>query len=129
MVRILSSQRNIMKQPKSPTVYILASRRNGTLYVGVTSNLAKRMGEHTQELFEGFTKKYNVKMLVWHDRLENMEKAIAREKQLKEWRRVWKIRLIEDMNPEWDNLYDERTGEILCGPAEAERLSADPVRD
>ncbi len=118
-----------MSKPKSPCVYILASQRNGTLYIGVTSSLGKRMAEHSQGLIEGFTKKYGVKMLVWHNRLEDMKAAINREKQLKQWQRSWKIRLIEEMNPEWVNLYDEVNGEISCGPLEAERLSADPVRD
>ena len=118
-----------MHQIKSPTVYILASDRNGTLYIGVTSNLPRRMAEHTQGLVEGFTKKHGIKTLVYHDRYLSMKETILREKQLKEWQRGWKIQLIEDMNPEWINLYDTATGEIFSGPAEAERISSEPVRD
>lgn len=117
-----------MKRARIPTVYILASKRNGTLYIGVTSNLAQRMAQHSQGHMEGFTKKYGVKTLVWHSSFASMEAAISREKQLKEWRRIWKVRLIEETNPAWANLYDEASGEILPGPAEAERLSAEPVQ-
>ena len=112
----------------SPTVYILASQRNGTLYVGVTSNLSKCMAEHTMGLVDGFTKKHGIKTLVYHDRFMSMEEAIGREKQLKEWQRAWKIQLIEDMNSEWSNLYDTASGEIFFGPTEVERLSSKPVR-
>ncbi len=118
-----------MTKAKRPCVYILASRCNGTLYIGVTSDLWKRMAEHAQGLFEGFSKKYNVKMLVWYSFENDMTMAIDREKKLKEWQRLWKIRLIEEMNPQWVNLYDEDTGEIKDGPAEAERLSGEPVQD
>jgi putative endonuclease len=103
---------------KSPRVYILASRRNGTLYVGVTSDLHQRMPLHKQGLIEGFTKKYRVHCLVYYEMHEPMDDAIRREKQLKEWRRLWKIRLIESMNPEWIDLFDDRSGEILDGPAD-----------
>ena len=118
-----------MKQIKSPTVYILASHRNGTLYIGVTSNLSKPMAEHTLAFVDGFTKKHCIKTLVYHDRFMNMDETIGREKQPKEWRRAWKIQLIEDMNPEWVDLYNNTTGEILNGPAESERLTSEPVRD
>ncbi|MFU8833622.1 MAG: GIY-YIG nuclease family protein [Wenzhouxiangella sp.] len=91
---------------KLPCVYILASKRNGTLYVGVTSNLVKRVWEHKNNLVEGFTQKYDVHQLVWYEVHEEMESAIAREKQLKGWRRAWKISLIEQENPEWIDLYD-----------------------
>jgi len=86
-------------------VYILASRKNGTLYIGVTSNLPKRVWEHKNNLVEGFTKKYNVHNLVYFEQTENVNSAIQREKQLKKWKREWKIELIEKDNPEWKDLY------------------------
>jgi putative endonuclease len=88
-------------------VYILASRRNGTLYIGVTSDLLKRIYEHKQNLIDGFTKKYSVHALVYYEAHNNIEEAITREKQIKKWERAWKMRLIEEMNPEWDDLYDQ----------------------
>jgi putative endonuclease len=91
--------------PKHPCVYILASRRNGTLYVGVTSDLVKRVWEHQNNLAEGFTKRYGVHTLVWFEQHETMESAIAREKAIKEWKRLWKLDLIEQQNPEWRDLY------------------------
>jgi len=108
-------------RPKTPCVYILASRRNGTLYIGVTSDLPQRVTLHKQDLIEGFTKKYGVHRLVYYEMHPTMDAAILREKRLKEWRRLWKIRLIESMNPEWIDLFDERTGEILDGPADLSR--------
>lgn len=90
---------------KQPTVYILACKRNGTLYIGVTSNLAKRGWEHKNKLVEGFTQKYQVHRLVYFETHEEKASAILREKQLKKWRRAWKIRLIEEQNPEWIDLY------------------------
>jgi putative endonuclease len=92
---------------KLPCVYILASQRNGTLYVGVTSNLVQRIWQHKNDQAEGFTKKYKVHTLVWYEPHESMESAIAREKVLKEWRRAWKMELIEVANPEWHDLYAE----------------------
>jgi len=92
---------------KLPCVYILASRRNGTLYVGVTSDLVKRVWEHKNHLAEGFTKRYGVRTLVWFERHETMESAIAREKAIKEWKRRWKLELIEGQNPDWRDLYGE----------------------
>ena len=80
------------------------------------------MPQHKQGLIEGFTKKYRVHTLVYYETHPTMEAAILREKQIKEWRRLWKIRLIESMNPEWIDLFDERTGEILDGPADVSRL-------
>jgi len=106
---------------ENPCVYILASRRNGTLYTGVTSDQFRRMPLHKQGLVEGFSKKYRVHMLVYYETHPTMEAAIRREKQIKEWRRLWKIRLIESMNPEWIDLFDEATGEILDGPADVAR--------
>jgi putative endonuclease len=94
---------------KHPCVYILASKRNGTLYIGVTSNLAQRMWEHREALLEGFTKRYGVHMLVYYEVLSDMEAAIVREKQLKKWNRAWKLRLIEESNPTWRDLASEIT--------------------
>jgi putative endonuclease len=91
---------------KQPVVYMLASKRNGTLYIGVTSNLIKRIWEHKNNLVQGFTKQYNVHDLVWYEMHENMESAILREKMLKEWKRIWKLELIESSNPEWSDLYN-----------------------
>ncbi|MEL6258983.1 MAG: GIY-YIG nuclease family protein [Pseudomonadota bacterium] len=88
-------------------VYILASRRNGTLYVGVTNNLVRRIWEHKNDQAEGFTRKYSVKTLVWFEHHNSIEAAIQREKRLKRWRRDWKIRLIETDNFVWRDLYDE----------------------
>lgn len=90
-----------------PCVYILASARNGTLYTGVTSDLMKRIWEHKNNVVEGFTRKYHVHLLVWFEQHETMESAIQREKAIKEWRRAWKLRLIEESNPEWRDLYPE----------------------
>lgn len=87
-------------------VYILASKRNGTLYVGVTSNLTKRVWEHREGVAEGFTKRYQVLRLVYYEVHEDIREAIVREKRIKKWRREWKLRLIEQQNPEWRDLYD-----------------------
>ena len=92
---------------KQPCVYILASRRNGTLYVGVTSNLVQRVWQHKSDLVDGFTKKYGVHALVWYELHGVMETAILREKAIKEWKRAWKLRLIESFNPQWRDLYEE----------------------
>jgi len=92
---------------KQPCVYLLASQRNGTLYIGVTSDLIKRVWEHKQDSVEGFTKKYGVHDLVWYEQHEDMPTAIEREKTLKEWKRAWKLELIEKMNPEWKDLYED----------------------
>ncbi len=91
---------------KQPAVYILSSKKNGTLYTGVTSDLIKRVWEHKNEVVEGFTKHYNVHLLVWFEIHDNMKSAILREKQIKQWKRVWKLRLIEAINPNWIDLYD-----------------------
>jgi putative endonuclease len=90
---------------KQPCVYILASDRNGTLYVGVTSDLIKRVWEHKNDLVPGFTKRYSVHDLVWFELHDSMESTIAREKAIKEWKRKWKLELIERENPEWKDLY------------------------
>jgi putative endonuclease len=91
---------------KRSYTYILASKRNGTLYVGVTADLLKRMYEHREGLADGFTKKYGVKTLVHFDEFGDILDAIAREKQLKNWKREWKVELIEKENPDWLDLYD-----------------------
>jgi len=91
---------------RQPAVYILTSKRNGTLYVGVTSNLAKRVWEHKNNLVEGFTRRYGLHRLVWYEVHETMESAIVREKGIKGWRRIWKLELIEATNPDWEDLYD-----------------------
>ena len=85
-------------------VYILASQRNGTLYIGVTNDLKRRVYEHKNGLVEGFTKKYHVALLVWYEQTTDIYSAIRREKQLKKWNRAWKLRLIEENNPEWHDL-------------------------
>ncbi len=90
---------------KQPAVYILASKRNGTLYTGVTSDLVKRIWEHKNNVVKGFTERYSVHVLVWYEPHESMESAILREKRLKEWKRAWKLRLIESANPKWQDLY------------------------
>ena len=88
-------------------VYILASKKNGTLYIGVTNNLKRRVGEHKSGIVEGFTKKYILNRLVYFEIHNDINGAILREKRLKKWNRNWKIRLIEEMNPEWNDLYDD----------------------
>jgi len=88
-------------------IYILASKKNGTLYVGITSDLIKRIYEHKNDLAEGFTKKYSIHNLVYFEVTESVESAIMREKQLKKWNRAWKINLIEKNNPAWNDLYPD----------------------
>jgi putative endonuclease len=95
---------------KHPAVYILASKRNGTLYTGVTSDLVRRVWEHREGLGDGFTARYGVKRLVYFEAHEDMYTAITREKQIKEWRRRWKVELIEGMNPEWRDLWETIVG-------------------
>jgi putative endonuclease len=90
---------------KQPAVYILASRRNGTLYTGVTSSLAERVWQHKNDVTEGFAKRYGVHLLVWFELHETMESAIRREKAIKEWKRKWKLELIEKTNLTWQDLY------------------------
>ena len=92
---------------KSPCVYMMASRRNGTIYIGVTSNVARRIWLHKSGLLDGFSKRYGTDKLVWFEGHETMESAIRREKSLKEWKRAWKIRLIESLNPMWRDLYED----------------------
>jgi putative endonuclease len=92
---------------KQPAVYILASKQNGTLYIGVTSNLQKRAWEHKNDLVEGFTRKYGVHQLVYYELHGDMISAINREKQMKKWNRAWKLELIERQNPGWRDLWEE----------------------
>jgi putative endonuclease len=89
--------------------YILANKRNGTLYVGMTDDLVKRVWQHRNDVIPGFTKRYGVKTLVWHETHESRESAFARERQLKKWNRAWKLELIESINPSWRDLADELT--------------------
>lgn len=95
---------------KNPSVYILASGKNGTLYVGVTSDLVKRVWQHKQDLIEGFTKKYGVHDLIYYEMHADMTEAIRREKQIKKWNRNWKIELIEKANPAWRDLWKDILG-------------------
>jgi putative endonuclease len=90
-------------------VYILSSKSRGALYVGMTSDLGRRVWEHKNNLVEGFTSKYKADRLVYYEALEESENALRRERQLKKWRRAWKIQLIEKVNPEWKDLYEEIT--------------------
>ncbi|SPD73989.1 Excinuclease ABC C subunit domain protein (modular protein) [uncultured Desulfobacterium sp.] len=109
---------------KQPAVYILASRRNGTLYIGVTSDLVKRIWEHKNDLAEGFTKKYGVHQLVWYELHEDIAGAIQREKSLKEWKRAWKLNLIEKGNPNWEDLYYT----IVCLDSDSRNAVRDRLR-
>jgi putative endonuclease len=92
---------------KEPAVYILASKKNGTLYVGVTSNLTQRVYQHKNDLVTGFSQKYQTHQLVYYELHHDMETAITREKQIKKWERSWKIELITSLNPGWNDLYSE----------------------
>ncbi len=91
-------------------VYVLANKPRGTTYVGVTSNLVERVWQHKQEQADGFTKRYGLKSLVWCEQHEDVQEAILREKQIKNWNRLWKIELIESGNPEWNDLYETIIG-------------------
>ena len=97
----------IQKEMKRPAIYIMTNKRNGTLYTGVTSNLVKRVYEHKEGVVPGFTKNYDCKQLVYYETHESMDNAITREKQIKSGSRDKKLALIESMNPEWNNLYEE----------------------
>ena len=96
-----------MREEKVPAVYITAKRYRGTIYVGVTSALWNRIYDHKNKTFEGFTADHDVHLLVWYEHHHTMENAIRREKQIKKWKRDWKIRIIEEMNPNWLDLHDE----------------------
>ena len=95
---------------KTFAVYIMASTRNGTLYIGMTSDLPRRVWEHKTGVVQGFTKTYKVHSLVWYEIHDSAEAAITREKQMKAWKRVWKLRVIEEENPDWIDLYQTLTG-------------------
>jgi putative endonuclease len=105
-------------------VYILASKRNGTLYVGMTDDLVKRVYQHRTNALPGFTRRYGVKTLVWYETHESRESAFAREHQIKKWNRDWKINLIETDNPEWRDLWEEIASPI---PSAHPRGSGDPA--
>ena len=95
---------------KQPAVYILATGKRGTLYIGVTSDLVARTWQHREHVVDGFTKRYKVTMLVWYELHGTMESAIQREKQLKKWNREWKLRLVSESNPEWRDLWNDIIG-------------------
>lgn len=109
---------------RSYYVYLLASKRNGTLYISVTNDLIRRTWEHRNGLVEGFTKKYGVHILVWYEVHQNVHVAIAREKQLKGWNRAWKIRLIEKNNSGWNALYARQLAPAAGSPSLAARGAA-----
>ena len=92
---------------RQPCAYIMESKRNGTIYVGATSDLPSRVWKHRNGFYEGFTKRYGVQKLVWYETHTTMQSAILKEKQIKRWRRKWKMELIEEENPQWRDLYDE----------------------
>ena len=94
-----------------PAVYLLASGRNGTLYLGVTGNLVQRVWQHREHLVDGFSKEYGVTQLVWFEQHDTMESAITREKRIKKWRREWKLDLIERSNPYWNDRWPEVVGQ------------------
>ena len=96
-----------MRNEKQPAVYIVASKKHGTIYIGVTSALWQRIWDHKNSHFDGFTKKYGVSLLVWYEHRHTMASAIHREKRLKTWLRQWKIDLIEKFNPDWRDLHGE----------------------
>jgi putative endonuclease len=96
-----------MTNPKQGYIYILASQPKGTLYIGVTSGLLRRVKEHKEDIIEGFTKRYRIHTLVYYEQTESIVSAIQREKQMKKWKRDWKIELIEKQNPGWKDLYNE----------------------
>ncbi|MDE2445911.1 MAG: GIY-YIG nuclease family protein [Alphaproteobacteria bacterium] len=105
-----------MRPEKHPAVYIMASRYRGTIYVGVTSDLWQRVWDHKNERFDGFTKDYGIKTLVWYEHHLSFEDAILREKQIKKWNRAWKFRIIEEMNLNWDDLHDVIDANVMFRP-------------
>ena len=110
-------------------VYLLASRRNGTLYPGVTNDVMRRTWEHKSDVIDGFTKKYGVHILVWFETYDDINAAIAREKQIKGWNRAWKIKLIEKYNSGWNDLYKRLLGEIALPDAPGFPSLASPDGD
>jgi putative endonuclease len=105
-------------------VYIMASKRNGTLYTGHTDNLPQRVMEHREKRRPGFTSRYNVTRLVWFDQFGDRNSAFISERRIKEWRRIWKIEMIEAMNPDWDDLYDRLDELLIFWDAEGKLASA-----
>ena len=101
---------------KAGYVYIMAARKNGTIYVGVTSDLVKRVYEHRKGLIEGFTKKHQCKRLVWFEAFDDIQLARTRELQIKEWKRAWKVKRIEEQNLDWDDLYPNLVEPGCAGP-------------
>jgi putative endonuclease len=101
---------------KAGCVYIMASRKNGTIYLGVTGDLVKRVWEHRNGVVPGFTRKYGCKLLVWYEAHDDLQEARRRELQMKEWKRLWKIKLIEEQNFDWDDLYPSLFGAGEAGP-------------
>ncbi|WP_456393833.1 GIY-YIG nuclease family protein [Nitratifractor sp.] len=99
-----------MRRERQPAVYILSNRKHGTLYIGISSDLPKRIAEHKSHAVEGFSKRYGLDKLVYYELHSDMRSAIEREKQLKKWKREWKIQLIEEDNPQWEDLY----GSLFC---------------
>ena len=93
-------------KPQGSYVYIITNKRNGTLYIGVTANLQRRIWEHKEGIAKGFSKKYGLKMLAWYEVYDDINEAIKRETQMKKWERRWKLRVIEEMNPDWQDLYN-----------------------
>ena len=110
------------RRPKQPCVYILASKPRGSLFTGMTCDLATRILTHRLELADGHTRTYGIHQLVYYEMHEEIPEATLRETRLKKWHRPWKFRLIEQMNPEWVDLYDEESGAILDGPADVTRF-------
>jgi putative endonuclease len=110
---ILVTGEHDMKREINPVTYIVASQRNGTIYTGVTSNLMQRIWQHREGVIPGFTKRHGVKILVWLEPHGSMESAIIREKQIKAWKRDWKLALIEEGNPEWRDLAEDLGFEAL----------------
>ena len=109
---------------KAGYVYIMASRKNGTVYVGVTSDLAKRIYEHREGIISGFTKRYGCKRLVWFEAFDEIQQARRRELQMKQWKRAWKIRLIEESNFDWNDLYPTLFDAAVAAPGPGLRRGA-----
>ena len=112
---------------KYPAVYMLASQRNGTLYIGVTSDLIKRVWQHREGFADGFTKQYGVKTLVWYEQHATMDSAISKEKAMKKWLRKWKLSTIEKSNPEWRDLWPEIIGAVPVPVVHAQEGTHTPV--
>lgn len=111
-------------------VYIMASRRNGTLYIGVTSNLTQRAYQHRHGLIEGFTKRYGCKLLAWFDGPDDLDAVRLQELRMKKWNRAWKLRVIEERNPEWRDLYHDIVGApAQAGAQSAAQLGLPPARE